>query len=189
MLLRSSKRTSNSKALSTISRFVFRRVSFRALRIKPSLMLILVRAMESLYTNFGGIGVSRATNVGLNQAHELLRVALFWPASSPEPAVGSLGPNTPISRTPFPFRSSNALTAQRPLPKLVEGVLEPCACASYLRVPLRSFKKRDGSTQQVDCWQAASHVTELCAGIRAAVECQTVSARNEGSYRSSMSAR
>ena len=57
MLLRSSERTSNSKALSTISRFVFRRVSFRALRISVSLMLMLVRAMKSSYTNSDRIGV------------------------------------------------------------------------------------------------------------------------------------
>lgn len=58
MLLRSSERTSNSKALSTISRFVFRRVSFRALLIKSSSMLMLVRAMQQSYTTFRQNGVS-----------------------------------------------------------------------------------------------------------------------------------
>src|ERR1700730_4567837 len=49
MPFRLSERTSNSKALSTICRFVLRRVSFRALRTKLSLMSMLV-LMESLYT-------------------------------------------------------------------------------------------------------------------------------------------
>src|SRR5450759_3133666 len=50
MPLRVSERTSNSKALSTICRFVLRRVSFRALRIKASSMSILVLLMETGYT-------------------------------------------------------------------------------------------------------------------------------------------
>src|SRR5215467_4360553 len=78
MLLRSSERTSNSKALSTISRFVFRRVSFRALRIKPSLMLMLVRAIESLYTNLGGIGVSRALMSGTRGEVRTGRRSTLW---------------------------------------------------------------------------------------------------------------
>lgn len=50
MPFRLSERTSNSKALSTICRFVLSRVSFFALRTKVSLMSILV-LMEKLYTN------------------------------------------------------------------------------------------------------------------------------------------
>src|SRR5260370_35752422 len=49
MPFRLSERTSNCKALSTICRFVLRRVSFRALRTKLSLMSMLV-LMELLYT-------------------------------------------------------------------------------------------------------------------------------------------
>src|ERR1700751_2383656 len=49
MPFRLSERTSNSRALSTICRFVLRRVSFLALRTKLSLMSMFV-LIESLYT-------------------------------------------------------------------------------------------------------------------------------------------
>ena len=51
MPFRLSERTSNSKALSTICRFVLRRVSFLALRTKLSLMSMLV-LIKGLYTIF-----------------------------------------------------------------------------------------------------------------------------------------
>src|SRR5215467_5179231 len=52
MPLRLSERTSNSKALSTIWRFVLSRVSLRALRIKSSSMSMFVLAMNNEHTPF-----------------------------------------------------------------------------------------------------------------------------------------
>src|SRR5271157_4077551 len=50
MPLRLSERTSKSRALSTIWRFVLRRVSLRAFLIKPSSISIFVLLMKNYYT-------------------------------------------------------------------------------------------------------------------------------------------
>src|SRR5215472_16823910 len=90
---RSSERTSNSKALSTISRFVFRRVSFFALRISVSLMFMLVRAINLLYANFTGIGVSVPRNVNESGSHTTL-IRLRFALRKQVPRVHRAGQDT-----------------------------------------------------------------------------------------------
>ena len=68
MPFRLSERTSNSKALSTICRFVFRRVNFFALRTRPSLMSILVLTN---YAPFFHIFVRRQATVGRATVRDL----------------------------------------------------------------------------------------------------------------------
>src|SRR6266478_2493842 len=57
MPLRLSERTSSSRAASTISRFVLRRVSLRALRTKLSSITMFVLPINTVYTKYPECGV------------------------------------------------------------------------------------------------------------------------------------
>src|SRR5712692_9632188 len=75
MPLRASERTSNSRAVATIWRFVLRRVSLRAFRTKRSSISMLVLLMEIVYTDLCNLGVCLGTSV------------LLFPGGDAQPAV------------------------------------------------------------------------------------------------------